>query len=203
MARPAADRDLMRTRILDAAEHLLGTVGYRGMTIDNLAASAGLSKGAVYLHFESKEEIAVARIDRVIDELLVELQRLAATDRPAPERLRAMLLERILFRIRRVRAYRDAMDDIVSSIRPRLVVARREHHRKEAATFAAVVRDGMRRAEIRACRAARVGEAMVLATNALLPADLRPDEMDEAHVRSRVASIADLLLHGLVVRKGT
>ena len=197
LARPAANRIEVRHRILDAAEDLLGRFGYNKMTIDDLAASAGLSKGAVYLHFESKEAIALARIDRVISELLVNLQHVACSQRSASERLREMLFLRVLFRLERVHSYRETIDQVVAAIRPGLLVARREHHRKEAAIFADVVRDGIRRRELRACSAKRMGEALVVATNALLPADLRPDEMDAGAIRQRVAIIADLLINGL------
>jgi AcrR family transcriptional regulator len=201
VARPAADRTEVRNRILDAAEDLLGRLGYNRMTIEDLAASAGLSKGAVYLHFESKEAIALARIDRVISELLANLHHVASSGRPASERLRDMLLLRVLFRLERVHSYRETIDQVVAAIRPRLLVARREHHRKEASVFADVVRDGIRRGELRACSATRIGEALVVATNALLPADLRPDEMDAGAIRQRVVSIADLLINGLRLPK--
>ena len=50
-------------------------------------------------------------------------------------------------------------------------------------------------------RPRRIGEALVVATNALLPADLRPDEMDAGAIRQRVAIIADLLINGLRLPK--
>ncbi|HUO85719.1 MAG TPA: TetR/AcrR family transcriptional regulator [Thermoanaerobaculia bacterium] len=199
MARPAADRFEVRERILDAAEDLLGRFGYRKMTVDDLAAAAGLSKGAIYLHFQSKEDIALARIDRVIGELLVELERLARSELPAAKRLREMLITRVLFRLDRVRSYRETIDQLVAAIRTRLLEARREHHRREAELFAAVVRDGIRSHELRPCVAKRAGEALVVATNALLPADLRPEEIDTRQVRRRVETIADLFLHGIVL----
>lgn len=202
MARPAADRAEVRARILDAAEHLLARHGYRRMTIEELAAAAGLSKGAVYLHFDSKEDIALARIDRVIGELLVELKKIARSGLPAADRLRRMLLTRVLFRLDRVRSYRDTIDQVVEAIRPRLLDARREHYRGEAELFAAVIRDGIRSHELRACAAKRVGDAFVVATNALLPADLRPEEVDPVQVRARAESIADLLIHGIALPPG-
>jgi AcrR family transcriptional regulator len=202
MARPAADRSVVRQRILDAAEMLLARHGYRRMTIDDLASAAGLSKGAVYLHFESKEDIAIARIHRVIGELLIELAKIARSRHPAADRLHEMLLTRVLFRLERVRSYRETIDQVASAIRPRLLEARREHHCHEAALFAEVLRDGIRRRELRACIANRTGEAFVIATNALLPGDLRPEEIDAAHVRERVESIASLLIHGIILPRG-
>jgi len=36
----------------------------------------------------------------------------------------------------------------------------------------------------------------------LLPADLRPEEIDAVQVRARVGSIANLLIHGIVLPRG-
>ena len=45
---------------------LLARYGYRKMTIDDVAREVGIGKGTIYLHFKSKEDVALSRIDRVI-----------------------------------------------------------------------------------------------------------------------------------------
>ena len=59
----------VRSAILDATDLLLSKYGYKKMTIDDLAAEAGIGKGSVYLHFSSKEEIVLSHVDRIIDSL--------------------------------------------------------------------------------------------------------------------------------------
>jgi TetR/AcrR family transcriptional regulator, transcriptional repressor for nem operon len=49
-----------RTRILDAAMHLIRAKGYTATTIDDLCAAAGLTKGSFFHHFKSKEHLALA-----------------------------------------------------------------------------------------------------------------------------------------------
>lgn len=49
-----------RTRILDAALRLVRTSGYEATTVDGLCAAAGVTKGAFFHHFRSKEDLAVA-----------------------------------------------------------------------------------------------------------------------------------------------
>jgi TetR/AcrR family transcriptional regulator len=44
-------------RILKAAEELILTKGYAGTTIDEIADRADVSKGAVYLHYRTKDDI--------------------------------------------------------------------------------------------------------------------------------------------------
>src|SRR5262249_16762278 len=60
----------IRDAILDAAERLLARYGFKKTTIDDLAREAGIGKGTVYLHFPSKEEVALCTIDRIVERLL-------------------------------------------------------------------------------------------------------------------------------------
>jgi AcrR family transcriptional regulator len=46
-----------RARILRAANQLFGEKGYRQATMDDVAKKLGVSKGALYLYFASKEEL--------------------------------------------------------------------------------------------------------------------------------------------------
>ena len=51
-------------RILDAAAQLIAHFGYDKTTVSDIAHEAGISKGAVYLHFESKEALFEALLIR-------------------------------------------------------------------------------------------------------------------------------------------
>jgi AcrR family transcriptional regulator len=60
-SRPNPERE---QRILNAAEKLIAQYGYDKTTVSDIAEGAGISKGAVYLHFESKETLFDALIKR-------------------------------------------------------------------------------------------------------------------------------------------
>jgi len=53
-------RTSAKDKILAAAFSVIRTKGYSGTTVDDLCESAGVTKGAFFHHFESKEELAVA-----------------------------------------------------------------------------------------------------------------------------------------------
>lgn len=49
-----------RSKLLEAAFAVIRTKGYAATTVDDICAEAGVSKGAFFHHFASKEELAVA-----------------------------------------------------------------------------------------------------------------------------------------------
>jgi len=49
-----------RTRLLDAAMHVIRAQGYSATTVDDICSEAGLTKGAFFYHFKSKEDLAIA-----------------------------------------------------------------------------------------------------------------------------------------------
>ncbi len=56
--------------IVAAVNRLLATKGYDAMTVDEVAADAGLAKASLYKHFTSKEELAGAAMVAVLDRAL-------------------------------------------------------------------------------------------------------------------------------------
>src|SRR5262249_4444441 len=49
-----------RRRVLDAAANLFAVRGYHGTSIEDIAEKAGLTRGAIYSNFASKEDLLVA-----------------------------------------------------------------------------------------------------------------------------------------------
>jgi len=52
-----------KTRILDAALHVIRAKGYSATRIEDVCEAAGLTKGSFFHHFKSKEDLAVAAAD--------------------------------------------------------------------------------------------------------------------------------------------
>jgi AcrR family transcriptional regulator len=52
-----------RTRLLEAAARVYARRGFGGATLDEVAAEAGFTKGAVYAHFGSKENLLLALME--------------------------------------------------------------------------------------------------------------------------------------------
>ncbi|KUO22456.1 ScbR family autoregulator-binding transcription factor [Streptomyces dysideae] len=55
--------EVTRAAILDGAARAFDAEGYHGTTLGDIVKEAGVTKGALYFHFASKEELAQALID--------------------------------------------------------------------------------------------------------------------------------------------
>lgn len=66
MARPTKhqpERGDARTRLLEAARDVIRMQGYAATTVDDLCKAAGVTKGAFFHHFKTKEALGVAAAD--------------------------------------------------------------------------------------------------------------------------------------------
>ncbi|GAA1811122.1 helix-turn-helix domain-containing protein [Actinomadura chokoriensis] len=64
--RPRRDRrEQTRTALLAAAERLWAERGIHGASLDDIAAAAGLTKGAVYSNFAGKTDLLLALMERI------------------------------------------------------------------------------------------------------------------------------------------
>lgn len=86
------ERDLRRREdlILDAAEDLLLAHGYLGLNLDRLAERVEYSKGTLYNHFETKEDIVLTLASRSLAERVRLFERAAAFPGRTRERVVAI-----------------------------------------------------------------------------------------------------------------
>lgn len=68
-----------RTRVLAAAARVFAQHGYQGASLDQVAADAGLTKGAVYWHFASKSDLFLALMQENVSKQLAAMPAEAET----------------------------------------------------------------------------------------------------------------------------
>lgn len=191
-------REDTRDAILDATDLLLARYGYKKMTIDDLAAEVGIGKGSIYLHFSSKEEIALSHIDRIVERLKQRLVEIAAADNPVEEKVKQMLLARVLYRFDSVQHYTQSLNDLLASLRPRLLARRRQYFEDEAKIIAKVLAEGQTSGTFSAGDPFGKAHLLLLATNSLLPYSLSTVELGERKdIEEKTRQLADLLVEGL------
>jgi AcrR family transcriptional regulator len=78
--------DIKERAILETCERLLGERPLRDITVDDLAAGAGISRPSFYFYFESKHALLRALVERIADEMYAEAERwLERSDDPPAE----------------------------------------------------------------------------------------------------------------------
>lgn len=68
-----------RAKLLGAARHAFGTVGYADASMDELTAAVGLTRGALYHHFGDKKGLLRAVISEIDDEMNERLRIVSAS----------------------------------------------------------------------------------------------------------------------------
>ncbi|MEQ1606478.1 MAG: TetR/AcrR family transcriptional regulator [Pyrinomonadaceae bacterium] len=187
-----------RDAILDATDLLLARSGYKKMTIDDLAREVGIGKGSIYLHFPSKEEIALSHIDRIIDRLKDKLHKVGAESLDPPAKLSKMLTTRVLFRFDSIQHYSQGLNELLGYLRPQLLDRRRRYFEEEAKILAGVIEDGQTRKDFTEADALDMARTLVTATNSLLPYSLSAVELGDRKILQKTTrKLADLLIRGL------
>ena len=197
-----APKEAVKDAILDATDRLLARYGYRKMTVEDIASEARIGKGTIYLHFSSKEEVVLSHVDRIVDRLKDRLREIGSSNAPAADRLREMLLLRVMFRFDSIQHYTQSLNDLLAALRPGLLARRARYFEAEAQIFAEVLTNGRRTGELEFDDEQATAHALLQATNGLLPYSLSTMELGERQeVEQRAADVADLILSGLRRRK--
>jgi AcrR family transcriptional regulator len=61
--RPQARTESTKAKILDAAQSLFAELGFENTQLDEVAARAGCSRGGIYAHYASKEDLFLALME--------------------------------------------------------------------------------------------------------------------------------------------
>ncbi len=92
-----ATRTARQEHILQAAVRCFARTGYRGTTMEEIAAEAGIAKGATYVYFSSKEDIFLALYDRwgctLQEEITAAIAALPAAERASARRVLRVIIE--------------------------------------------------------------------------------------------------------------
>jgi len=88
-----AHRDARREQITAAALRAFSEKGFQRTSMADIIAESGLSAGAIYLHFESKQQIAVAAARAIVGHRQQDMiERLTRDPLPDPDELIAVVM---------------------------------------------------------------------------------------------------------------
>lgn len=187
----AAVEQNTRDLILDTADRLMARWGFRKMTIDDIAHEAGISRRTVYVHFKNKEDVGLSSIGRVVEIAQGEMRAILANESlNAEERLKRMLIRRVLGRVEQIQDYKESLDELFEAVRPAYMARRRAYFEVESELIERALEPFGGRAE--------TAESLLLATNAFLPYSLSVRELgDLPLIEKRLTTMVDLLIGGI------
>jgi len=89
---PRPDVSLERQeQILDAAEKVFSERGLSGARMDDIVEESGLSKGALYWYYKSKDAVILALMERILERELRQAAKLVESPGTAGERLQSLM----------------------------------------------------------------------------------------------------------------
>ncbi|OFX05907.1 MAG: hypothetical protein A3E78_05470 [Alphaproteobacteria bacterium RIFCSPHIGHO2_12_FULL_63_12] len=194
--------DARPDEILDAALAVFTEKGFDAARVDDIAGRAGLSKGAVYLYFDSKEALLRGLIEREVSPIAMRLKALADAGGDDPQATLRLI----------VTMATQLIDDARVFATPKLVlaVAARfpeigEHYRKRVVDQAIDAIAGLHRRGVEAgvFRQADSGAVARLVMGPILLFAMRKHILgakDKISTTARAEAHLDLLFEGLAVR---
>jgi AcrR family transcriptional regulator len=87
----AAARTERRQHLIDAAWRCASQQGFRSLTVDDVCAEAGVSKGAFYLYFDQKQDLLLALLEDDAAGVDATMRQLQRTRTSGVERLRRLV----------------------------------------------------------------------------------------------------------------
>lgn len=76
--RPRTDRTARRSELAAAAASAFATRGVANTAVSDIVKEAGVAQGTFYLYFDSKDDVVVAVVERMVDQIIAAIE--AAAD---------------------------------------------------------------------------------------------------------------------------
>jgi len=90
VSRQQARTEATRHRLLAAAETVFARDGFEAARLEDIAALAGYTRGALYANFDGKEDIFFALLEQWVAERVAEVDALLEQEKSPADRLRAL-----------------------------------------------------------------------------------------------------------------
>jgi AcrR family transcriptional regulator len=141
--------EVRRAQLFEAALQVLADKGYHATRVDDIASAAGLSKGALYHHFDSKQHLFLALVESMIDAFLEQMEGVLASTASARDGLERLFEASQRFYTEHAGLEIPFMDFFVLALRePEYREHFLRHYGAVANVFAKLIRRGIDEGEL-------------------------------------------------------
>ncbi|MCZ7663665.1 MAG: TetR/AcrR family transcriptional regulator [Thermoleophilia bacterium] len=141
---------MRRDEIVDAALRLILKLGYNQVTLADIAAQVGVSKGLISYYFPKKEDVFLAVLDQIVARLTTDFESFCNAQAGAPDKL-LMIFNNLFGNEKRARRYYTVVIDYMAqAIRMRQVQEYTQHIYTSYRTYMErIIVDGIESGEFR------------------------------------------------------
>ena len=97
LSRKERDRQLRRTDILSASEHVFAQEGYGKATMQDIDREAQYATGTVYLYFKDKETLYFSLLEEKISDMMSIIKEKTSVAKDVREKLNILIYESLVF----------------------------------------------------------------------------------------------------------
>jgi len=184
-------------RLIDAATRLFAEKGYERVAVQEIVESAGVTKGAMYHYFGSKDDLLHEIYGRLLRLQTEHLEKIATADGPVAKRLREAAIDVIVTSVDdfdAAKVFFRSMNHLSAEKQKVVRAERRRYHEK----FRGLVEEGQRDGTFRDDVPADVATYYFFGSLHQLGTWYRPD--GEIPAGRLAEHYADLLIHSLTAR---
>ncbi|TCO57091.1 TetR/AcrR family transcriptional regulator [Actinocrispum wychmicini] len=149
--RPTAAASGVDERLLAEATRLFAKQGFDRTSVQEIVEAAGVTKGAMYHYFGSKDDLLHEIYARVLREQIDRLEKFAAGEAPAPARLADAAADVVVTTIENlddVRIFYQSMHHLSPAKQRAVRAERRRYHERFRGIVEEGQRDGLFRADV-------------------------------------------------------
>jgi len=141
-----------KNQILDAAMNIFAKMGFHKARMDDVAEESGLSKGALYWYFKSKDAIIAAILERLFNMALKDLKRLEQAGEGSVREGLMVYTQQLLGFMDRMRPLLPMMYEFYALMGRNKMMLQfaRGYYREYIAVMAQVIQHGVERGEFKA-----------------------------------------------------
>ncbi|SFQ49202.1 DNA-binding transcriptional regulator, AcrR family [Amycolatopsis arida] len=144
----AGQEETVPRRLLAVATRLFAERGFDRTSVQEIVAAAGVTKGAMYHYFDSKDDLLYEIYGRILREQTERLEKFAATEAPVRERLVAAASDVVVSSIANLddtKIFLQSMHQLNPDKQRAVRAERRRYHER----FRALIEEGQRTGEFR------------------------------------------------------